>query len=745
MNNNLIISKKANLLLENAYSGRAFNLPKSIALAKEALEIGKQLKNNHLIGKSLNQLALYYMIISDYENSNKHSKEAIAYFRTIDDEHGIADAKYNIGSVHYKTDNYHKGLLYLIESLRIYKKYGDFKNQSRAEKSIGTAYEYLGDQSNAFTFYKNAVKNARKIPCINLESNVFNNLSGLLLKKNKLAIAMQMIEHSIKLKIQSRDTRGYGFAIYGRGKVHLALGEFKKAESDFLEAIATYKKVVEIMGTCMAFIKLGKLYYKLGELKKAELKTIEGLELSITYNISMTKIKAYHLLYSIYKNSNKNNKSFKYLELYLVEKEATMNTQTQQVIENYNLINKMNVLENEALLQKEKQKIIKKKNEDDQKLVKLQQEFLSVMSHEIRTPLNAMTTIVSILEDQVEGENKKLINSLQFASKNLIHIVNNVLDFTKLDSKKTALELDNTNLNDICSDILNLHAKLASNKNLELVLINEIPKNNNYLLDQTKFTQIITNLIGNAIKFTQKGKITFSLKLESKGENNDTILVSIQDTGNGISKNDRSQIFDSFTQIRPVMTRKQGGTGLGLAIVKKLVKLHGSEINVESKELVGSKFYFSITLEKATTNISKNKPIFNHFTNKVVLLAEDTTINAILIAKVLSKWGIKTEHAKNGKIAVACAKKKKYDFILMDLHMPEMNGIDATKLIRLQNNLNSDTPIFVITADVMLSKNEEDAKLFNDILWKPIEIEKLYAALVKDRIKQVVNGISTIN
>ncbi|WP_198520089.1 ATP-binding protein [Lacinutrix sp. Bg11-31] len=694
--------------------------------------MSKSLDNKSLIGKSLNQLSLYYMINSDFEKSNTHSQEAIVFFKAINDQRGIADAKYNIGSINYKTNNYHEGLIYLKEALRIYKKYDDFESQSKVEKAIGTVYEYIGDRSNAFSSYKSAVRNARKVKNLNLESNVFNNLSGLLLKRQKPSVAMKMIEHAITIKKQTGDTRGLAFAVYGRGKIHLKQGGFKNAEIDFLDAIDKHNKVVEIMGASMAYNKLGKLYYKFNQLDKAIKIVKEGLKLSTSYNIAMTKIKGYHLLYLIFKEQSNINKSFKYLELYLKEKETIMNTHTQQVMENYNLINKMNVLESEALLQKERQKIIEKKSKDELKAVKLKQEFLSVISHEIRTPLNAITIIVSILEDQVHGESKSLIRSLQFASDNLINIVNNVLDFTKLDSKKTALDLDNRNFNEFSTKIVNLHLNVAKIKGLALVLNNDIPKDRNYLLDQTKLSQILSNLIGNAIKFTDKGQITFSLKLIKEDSKFDTIQVSVKDTGEGITEADISEIFLSFSQIKPVMTRKQGGTGLGLAIVKKLIKLHGSNIQVKSKIQEGSEFYFNLKLEKASKIVHiENKPTYPQLKNKNVLLAEDTIMNAILIKKVLSKWGVTTEHVTNGKLAVEYAQKKKYDFILMDLHMPELNGIDATRIIRNTKNTNTHTPIFAITADVMTSQNSETSILFNKVLWKPLEIDKLYTALAE--------------
>jgi signal transduction histidine kinase/CheY-like chemotaxis protein/Tfp pilus assembly protein PilF len=730
--NNLQQIKEVNTLLNNAYSGRTSNLPKSIKLAKKALSRSQKIDNKSLIGKSLNQLSLYYMITCDYKKSNQYSKEAIIFFEALQDERGIADAKYNIGSVHYKTDNYHEGLIYLKEALRIYKKFDDFESQSKVEKAIGTVYEYIGDPANAFSAYKCAVRNARKIGNLNLESNVFNNLSGLLLKRQKPSVAMKMIEHAIGLKKQTGDTRGLAFAVYGRGKIHLTLGDFKNAEIDFLNAIDYHNNVAEIMGACMAYNKLGKLYYKCNQLKKAKKAVKKGLQLSEAYHILMAKIKGYHLLYCIFKDENKISKSFKYLELYLKEKEAIMNTQTQQVMENYNLINKMNVLESEALLQKERQKVIDKKNQDELESVKLKQDFLSVMSHEIRTPLNAITTIISILDDQVLDENKSLIKSLRFASDNLINIVNNVLDFTKLDSKKTTLEIDSTNLYALSNKILELHLNVAKTKGLGLVLNNTVPKDRNYLLDQTKLSQILSNLIGNAIKFTEKGQVSFNLKLIEEDLKFDTIQVSIKDSGEGISEQDLSKIFLSFSQIKPVMTREQGGTGLGLAIVKKLVELHDSNIEVKSKIQEGSDFYFTLKLEKSSKALIIEKPIYPQLKNKTVLLAEDTLMNAVLIKKILSKWGVTTEHAANGIEAVSLAEKKKYDFILMDLHMPELNGIDATKRIRIPGNLNTKTPVFAITADVMTSENNETYQLFNKVLWKPLNIDKLYAALAQE-------------
>jgi len=719
-----------NLLLKRAHSSRTNNLPKSIKLAEEALDISREIDNKPLIGKCLNQLSLYYMIISDFEESNKKSYEAISYFKELKDERGIANAKYNIASVHYKTDNYHLGLMYLIDVLKIHKKHKDYHNQSKVEKAVGAIYEYIGDSYNAFKSYKSSIKAARKVGDKNLESNVFNPLSGLVLKNhNKKKIAMDMIIHSIALKQETNDVRGLAFAIYGRAKVYSAIGEYEKAEADFEDAIRIHTEMGENMGLAMALRKLGVIYLKTGLLDKANKTVDKSLKLCLKYDMSMIKIKNYYILYLIAKKQKNDLKALDYLEIYLKEKEAVINTQTLKVIENYELIKEMNVLENEAAIQEEKQKIIEKKNSDEKETIRKKQEFLSIMSHEIRTPLNAITTTVSLLKDQVSEKNKELFDSLQFASGNLITIVNDVLDFTKLDVNKAIIETHNTNFDKLCLSIINLHKSHAANKGLELILKNDIPNTRNYLIDQTKISQILSNLISNAIKFTNSGEIELNTQLIKSNTSNDTIKFSVKDTGEGISKANAPHIFDSFPQIKPITTRKQGGTGLGLAIVKQLVELHGGKMTVKSTLGKGSVFHFTIQFKRVNQNIVSVKNNYTALQGLTALVAEDTPINAMLIKKVLFNWGMNVDHVINGIKAFEAAKNKKYDFILMDIHMPEMNGFEATKQIKSLPNLNSQTPIFAVTADLLAQEHEQHADLFNDLLWKPLEIDKIYSAL----------------
>src|SRR6185437_14583312 len=255
-----------NELLANAYSARTNNLRHSVELAEKALSLSREIHDVQLEGRSLNQLSLYFMIMGEYEKSTNTSKEAIRIFEELNDEKGIADAKYNIAGIYYKTDNYHLGLAYLIDCLDIYKRYDDFHNESRTEKSLGAIYEYFGDLNNAVKAYQQAIESGKKTGDPNLESNVYNNLSGIYLKQNKIEEAADLIDRSIDIKRATGDTRGLAFAIYGRGKVYTRTGRFVEAEKDFKEAIEIHKAMGEKLGLGMAYHKLGVLYVEMGRL-----------------------------------------------------------------------------------------------------------------------------------------------------------------------------------------------------------------------------------------------------------------------------------------------------------------------------------------------------------------------------------------------------------------------------------------------------------------------------------------------
>ncbi len=722
--------EKIEQLLEQAYSSRVSDLAISIDLGQQALSLSRELGEKELTARSLNRLSLFYMIQGRYDESLSMAKEAINYFEELNDEMGVANAKYSIAGIYYKTNNFHLGLVNLIDCLRIYKKHNDYHNLARTQKSMGTIYDFLGDVNNSFKSYEGSIESAKKAGDLNLESNAFNPLSGLYLKQKNPDKAMEIIEASIAMKQKTGDTRGMAFAIYGRGKVYTYLQEYERAELDYLHALDIHERMGEPLGKGMTLNKLGILYSIQGKDEKAKEYFHRALEYCEEYNIFLVIIKANHGLYQIYKHQDNAIKALEILERYIKIKESLINTQTLMVIRNYEMITRIESMEKEAQLEKERAEILEKQRRAEQ-LAKVKQDFLSTMSHEIRTPLNAIISIASLLnEKHFDKEELELFRSLKFASNNLLMLVNDILDFTKLDQVKVKLENRSTDFRLFLENLKNTYNGLALEKGLEMSLKVDPEISDHYEIDETKLGQILGNLLSNAVKYSEHGFVKIEVNKRNGSQENDWVEFKVIDSGIGIANSIGQEVFESFFQIGPVRTRKHGGSGLGLAIVKKLVELHGSTIYMNSEVGIGSTFYFILNLKKSVARQGTPSSISDELNNKTTLIAEDNMVNAIVSKKILTKWGIKSDHALNGLDAVEKAKKQAYDFILMDIHMPGMNGFEAAKTIRETDNPNMNTPIYALTADITSENNEEYSKYFNSILHKPIEIDKLFEAFL---------------
>jgi signal transduction histidine kinase/CheY-like chemotaxis protein len=375
--------------------------------------------------------------------------------------------------------------------------------------------------------------------------------------------------------------------------------------------------------------------------------------------------------------------------------------------------------------------IIKAK-ERAEKAAKVKARFLSNMSHELRTPLNAIIGTSNILlQEEYLHAQRESFDVLKHSSEHMLQLVNDILDLSKLEAGKMELEKIPFNLKDFMNRVTAPFQKSGkSSLDLELVVDPELDME--IISDETRLLQIMNNLLSNAVKFTKQGKITVTARVEKNLNQEITVYFAVEDTGIGIPHNKIKQIFESFTQADTETTRKYGGTGLGLAICKYLVVKMGGEINVESEPGRGSRFFFTATFhvntQKSYVNEESLKQL-NSLEGIRVLLAEDNPINMLVAKRFLQKWKLIVDEAVNGLDAVEQYNKNHYDLLLIDLEMPEMDGIEVAAHIRQSNR---DIPIVAFTAAVYDNMQADLMnKGFTEFIPKPFRPEDLHKKILQ--------------
>lgn len=361
---------------------------------------------------------------------------------------------------------------------------------------------------------------------------------------------------------------------------------------------------------------------------------------------------------------------------------------------------------------------------------RVKENFLANMSHEIRTPMNAIVGFTQLLsQEQLNEKSRYYVKAIESSGENLLAIVNDILDISKIEAGMMRIEHVPFSLRGLINSIETMVEPRAREKGL--LLFTTVEKDTPDILegDPVRLTQILNNLLGNALKFTSEGTVSLKVSVKEQQQNEVTIGIVVSDTGIGIEPEKLSRVFGRFEQADDTITREYGGTGLGLSIVRDLVMLQGGSIDVESSPGMGTSFYVVLPYKISTGSISNENSIpeqklIKSHTELAILAAEDNDVNQSLLQHLFARWGLPLELVNNGSEAIEKLKANRYDLVLMDIQMPVTDGYTAARKIR--NELKSDVPIIAMTAHAMPGERDKCFSYgMNDYIAKPLKQEQL--------------------
>lgn len=706
------IDKQLRQLLSSAeISINVLNFEKAHSQLDLASELAKEIGSKKYIALSSSILSQLYYIRHDYPKAITEIERAIAIQKEMEDEPALAYSHLSYAKLFHSADSPERAIKYLNLAQDYYEKQNDKEilgivilnramitlGISHSEENVKKALSYLNQAQRYLT---------------DKDTDNKYELSRLYYYKARTYLILEDPEQAESealkaLEISNEYALG-GMVMYSNA----LLSVIKESQNDYNESLEYLKISNRVRDSIFDMSK---------EALAVEANTRYGVD------ALRSNLKDLSERNAAQERSLKVNKLTTILSVALI---TILSLLTLSLYKNNNLRARAN-----DLLQKKNDELtLAKENAEKASLAKAQ--FLSTITHELRTPLYAVTGLTHLLLEESPTENQKEhLNSLKFSGEYLLSLINNILDLNKLEAKKVEVLDTSFDLEKRISDVLVALKNSADDKKTKLHynFDPDIPKK--LKGDPLKISQILINLVGNSIKFTEEGDIWINVNRVNQVGQSVFLHFEIKDTGEGISKEKQSSIFENFTQGSLQINRKFGGTGLGLSIVKNLLNLMNSEIYLDSEFGKGSTFSFDLKFEAleqvdalAASKLEKIAPLTNDIMhNKKILIVEDNKINQMITRKILEKHNVICDVADNGTIAVEKASNNYFDLILMDIHMPGISGIEATVLIR---EFDEQIPIVALTA-VTLDENLDEFYLngFTDIIPKPYKTEEFFAKI----------------
>ncbi|WP_104735631.1 ATP-binding protein [Hanstruepera ponticola] len=675
---------------------------------EDALVLAEQISSKKSIGIIYSKMGKLQYIIEEPDDALVSLFKANEIQRLAKDDVNLAETYKVLGNVYSSKKDYRQALDYFISSKSLFEQEGLNDFVSEVLLYEGKTLIKLEDFNNAKKQLEKSISLATRYELNKIKSSAMIYNGYALVKLGQTDVGLQTANDGLKI------AKEYGFnTVLSNGFLVL---------SDINQIIGNYKE-------SNAFLKLHMtLSDSLLELKRESLSPEKRIQVLLNNQTEFQKQQAADL--EEQKEANSLSKLTTILSIALI---TILSLLTLSLYKNNNIRLKTNNMlhkkNGELIIAKEKAELASKTKAN----------FLSTVTHELRTPLYAVTGLTNMLLDEDPKPNQlQHLKSLKFSGEYLLTFINDILQINKIEANKVDIEPENFNLKKKITNVIAALNNSALDNNIQMHFEYDSDLPETFNADQLKISQILINLIGNSIKFTKDGDIWVrAYKLKQDG-NDYVVRFEIEDNGIGISKEKQEMLFESFAQGSIQINRKYGGTGLGLSIVKGLIEILKGKIYLKSELGKGSTFTFEIPVKYAEA-VAKPKKVeyFNNIdelelSNIKILVVEDNKINQMITKKILNKMKLNCEVVDNGEDAVSKAKETTYDVILMDIHMPGISGLEATKLIR---GFDKNITIFALTAVTLEDKMHEfDEAGFTDIISKPFKQEdfekKLYEALI---------------
>ncbi|MFY0631775.1 MAG: response regulator [Flavobacteriaceae bacterium] len=776
------------------YDERGFYKPENQDSAFHHATLQYELAKTHNLKKWManakNAQGNFFRAKNDQKKANQYFKESIAIAEEINDKDLIAKSSYNMGLDFFKQSDFEQGVPLFKRAAKLFEELGNKRMQAHAISMIGMMY-IRQREKRGLSYLIQALEIREEL--IKIESTPRDRMIIVMMKKDILWTKQQF---GIKDSVPQKNTSNLNtiedvglssddpVTLLVLGEKHLKNGNLKKAAKNFKKCIQESKIVNNDLYTMSLLKRISDLYFSQKEYTKSLSYSKQALTIAKKNNVREEIGQNYFQLFRIHEQMGRYKKALEMFQSSIIMRDSVKTLKNEKAViqqkiqtdyENQKAIDDLEnqkeiaiqeaktkaqqriswaigiglllisilafVIFNRLKLTRQQKAIIEEQKQKVEQSEKYKEQFLANMSHEIRTPMHAISGMTKILERNEHPPTQDVfLKAMRTSSDNLVVILNDVLDLSKIEAGKLEIENTSVNLSNVLENVIQILRYKAEEKGLILsyTIAEDVPPL--VMGDPTRLNQILVNLIGNAIKFTEKGTVAVSLQVENK-----QLLFEVKDTGIGIPKNRQEHIFEAFEQAKESTSRYYSGTGLGLSISKQLVELQQGKIWLVSVEGEGSNFYFKLPLSLPDESVISKDVLSEEKLNDMaaslkgirILIAEDNPFNQMIAKDDLSFY-IKNsaiEIVENGALAVEQFKENQYDLILMDVQMPEMNGFEATKKIReLEKQSEEPTPIPIIAMTASLLKTEIENCYragMNDYIPKPYTLEELIAPIYK--------------